>query len=620
MSKAYDVFTFHLDPSGGQTGFREAQTARAAQGIGLTVMCADTYGPIVESHQIARQYNVPLTAVWRPSTAGQNNGFDYDVPGNNYTMPVQQAADVHYAAMNQVTPPEADRELVWRLYFNEINKHELAYCAQVSRLIAQKHVADGTRAAFLALNSGEPEKEQWEQPEVLAFLRYASQHPRQIALALHEYSFSKNIKDQFPHLIGRFLALRDVCGRHGINFDSLTILITEWGHGSNVGTWPGVGQAMTDIDWAAELYGGYRNIRMVAFWLVNNSDAWQGLGKLTPPMIAPLTERTLAHAPYPPYDPSDGGGEQPPQPPECVPSEDYRAVVDLIPQDSTRAEAVQVLDKILSSKGTMTHSHNDARKVAALGNERSLVRVWSPSRQPYAIPALQEWGVGYEAWEFEGDAPPPTIPPSNKIDLLPYLRGVNGFHAELQYAWNNGGTHPIQAQRGDGTVFYFVKGHSGEYEMLYFDNNYIYRGIDTSEAPDRFYTQNTLVNNEVIYGAVWANRHMAIGEVVSKRPYIEHWFQETPPRFDRAAQVNDTLLLKEHLPSKTFPSGITVQDVVFLTWNGSVEGYWFARGMGLVGFEYAGGRSYISEIHTNRPNLQRNAVQEWENRPRYHKS
>ena len=612
---AYDRFTFHLDPSGGQTGFKEAQQARAQAGIGLSVMCADTYGPIQESHLIAQQYNVPFTGIWRPTTVGQNNGFDFDVVGNNYTLPVQQAADSHYAAMNQVSPPEMDKQVAWRLYFNEIDKNKLNYCAHVSRLIAEKHVADGTRAAFLALNSGEPEQEQWEQPEVLSFLRYASQHPHQIALALHEYSFSTNIKAQFPHLIGRFQALKQVCDRYGIDFSSLTIFITEFGHGSGSGTFPSVEQALLDIDWAAELYRPFNNIRLVAYWLINNTDSWDGLGRLTPPMIPPLTARTLANAPYPPYTPN-GGGEQPPSPPECIPSEDYRAVVDLVPQNTTAAEMAEVVTSILQSKGTVTHSHNDARKVAALGNERSLVRIWNPARQPYAIPAMQEWNVAYEVKLFGGGDVP--VPPPNTYDLLAYMKADNGFHAELQYTWDGGGTHPIQTQYAQDGVFYYVKGHSGEYEMIYADDRFIYRGIDTSEAPNRFYTQNTLYGADTIYGAIWAKRHTAVGETITKTPWVEHWFKGSPPTFDRAAQVRDTLTLKAHHSSYVFPSGVVVQDVLFLTWNGTTEGYYFARGKGLVGFVGNGGQSYISEIHTNRPNLVRNPVPEWENRPRYY--
>ena len=228
---------------------------------------------------------------------------------------------------------------------------------------------------------------------------------------------------------------------------------------------------------------------------------------------------------------------------------------------------------------------------------------------------MEEWDVDYQLMEFGEQVPPPE---PNRIDILPYLLGENKFHAELQYTWGGGGTHPIQVQHDNNKIWYYVKGHSGEYEMLYYDDNYIYRGIDTSEAPDKFYTQNTVVNAQIVYGAMWAQRRVAIGDVVAKTPWIEHYWQTSPPQLRHSGQVSDTLTLKEIIPTKVFPSGLVVRDVIFMTWNSNVEGYYFAKGKGLVGFKFSGGESYISEIHTNRPDLVRNVVPEWEGRSRYY--
>jgi hypothetical protein len=63
---------------------------------------------------------------------------------------------------------------------------------------------------------------------MLAFLRYAADHPDQIAVALHEYSYlDDNIARFYPYLVGRFQALFDICDRQ--NISRPTILITEWG-------------------------------------------------------------------------------------------------------------------------------------------------------------------------------------------------------------------------------------------------------------------------------------------------------------------------------------------------------------------------------------------------------
>lgn len=197
--------------------------------------------------------------------------------------------------------------------------------------------------------------------------------------------------------------------------------------------------------------------------------------------------------------------------------------------------------------------------------------------------------------------PPPVTPPTpGKIDLLGYLRG-DGRQYELQYTWDGGGTHPIQTQV-NGNIFYIVKGHSGEYEELYYDDKFVYRGIDSSEAPDKYYTQNT--GN--VYGAMWANRHMAIGETVTKSPLVIHYWKDGC-RERLRGQPNDKLTLVAHHDKFTFDSGITLDDVIYLEWNRG-EGYYFAKNYGLVGFTFSGGKSYISEIHQGRPDLQRQEI------------
>lgn len=197
------------------------------------------------------------------------------------------------------------------------------------------------------------------------------------------------------------------------------------------------------------------------------------------------------------------------------------------------------------------------------------------------------------------DISPPVPPPGNTYDLLDYMRG-DGRQYELQYTWDGGGTHPCQTQRNN-SVFYNVKG-GGEYEECYYDEKYIYRGIDTSEAPDKYYTQNT--GN--IYGAMWAKRRMAIGEAVTKSPLIIHCWKDGC-RERLRGQPTDRLTLVRHYDSFRFDSGITLDDVVYLEWNQG-EGYFYARSFGLVGFTFSGGKSYISEIYHDRPDLQRQSI------------
>ena len=64
----------------------------------------------------------------------------------------------------------------------------------------------------------EPTPEQWESPEMLAFLRYAGEHLDQVAIALHEYSFrTSEIGYIYPRWIGRLQVLFDICDKHELD-------------------------------------------------------------------------------------------------------------------------------------------------------------------------------------------------------------------------------------------------------------------------------------------------------------------------------------------------------------------------------------------------------------------
>lgn len=199
------------------------------------------------------------------------------------------------------------------------------------------------------------------------------------------------------------------------------------------------------------------------------------------------------------------------------------------------------------------------------------------------------------------NTPPPPPPPVQTIDLLPYLRG-DGRMYETQYTWAGGGTQTFQTHQGSGE-FWQVK--NGEYEHMYYDDRYIYRGIDTSEAPDKFYVQMTGDK----YGAIWAKRHMAMGETVVKTPRIIHYWQNNCSVRASGNPV-DQLTLAKHWSEITTESGIRISDVIKLEWSAG-EGYLYARDWGLVGFEFTGGRSWVSEVHQNRPPLQRHVPSCW---------
>lgn len=180
-------------------------------------------------------------------------------------------------------------------------------------------------------------------------------------------------------------------------------------------------------------------------------------------------------------------------------------------------------------------------------------------------------------------------------DMLAYMRG-NGVHYELAYTWDGGGTHPIQTINMPMGVWRIAKGHNGEFEELYHDQHYIYRSIDTSVGGGRYYIQRTAG----VPGAIWCDRYLRVGQTTVKQPHVTHYDNQC--RVIAEGAPHDTLTLKAHYDSYTFPSGVALDDVVYLEWNQG-EGYYFARSFGLVGFRFSGGQSYIAAIHEGRPNL-----------------
>ena len=98
---------------------------------------------------------------------------------------------------------------------------------------------------------------------MLELLRLIADHPDQLAIALHEYSYTADdIAHDYPHKVGRFLDLFRAADRHGI--PRPTVLITEWGWSYD--HIPAEPPAMEDITWAARLYAAYPQIKGAAIW------------------------------------------------------------------------------------------------------------------------------------------------------------------------------------------------------------------------------------------------------------------------------------------------------------------------------------------------------------------
>jgi hypothetical protein len=263
-------FGFHAGPGGNARGLGVYLSALADVGVPAVVKSADDYGICLQALRESPDH----VAIFR-MTGGQ-----VELP--NYDLPPQQAADEHWLRIKAALPPEFDKR-TWLEVMNEPDKNRADWLGRFAYHIGELALAEGYRFAAFGWSSGEPEPEHWQTPGMLAFLRLASQHPDQIAVALHEYSFDvDNIANQYPSLVGRFQTLFQICDTQGI--PRPTVLITEWGwEHTDV---PPVEQAMKDIAWAAQLYAAYPEVRGAAIWYLGSG--YEGIADEAQQLIVPL--------------------------------------------------------------------------------------------------------------------------------------------------------------------------------------------------------------------------------------------------------------------------------------------------------------------------------------------
>jgi hypothetical protein len=280
---------FHTGPSGNETGIGDWMRALDAAGIPFFLKSVDHAGTIFEAQEIMKASGVPHTLVYRTSKWGNlGDGYDYDVP--NYDLPPDEAALIHWQAHKAKFPPELDPHLVWIETVNEVDRGRSEWLAEFALATAQLALHDGFRWAAFGWSSGEPEKSDWESPSMLAFLRFAAQHPDDIAIALHEYSYDvNNIGAGYPYLIGRFQALFDVCDSYGI--PRPTVLITEFGW--TYDKVPGPTDAIADLRWASYLYAAYPTVKGAAIWYLGGG--FNDIRNLTQPLIAPSGDFALSN-------------------------------------------------------------------------------------------------------------------------------------------------------------------------------------------------------------------------------------------------------------------------------------------------------------------------------------
>lgn len=276
---AFNKIGFHIQLFGGRDGLQSYIEELDAAGVPVVLKTANDAEYLYKAQELGRVSGVEHVLIYRDTTFGR------DIP--DYTLDPITAARLNWAENRRVFPPELDPARVWMETTNEPDRTKSAWLAEFALEQAKMAVREGARFAAFGWSGGEPEPEHWETPEMLAFLRYAAEHPDQVAVALHEYSFvNEGAGVGYPDLVGRFQALFAAADKHGI--PRPTVLITEWGW-TCCNDVPKVEKAMDDIAWAAWLYAAYPEVKGAAIWTLGIGGGEYGsIGEDVEALIGPL--------------------------------------------------------------------------------------------------------------------------------------------------------------------------------------------------------------------------------------------------------------------------------------------------------------------------------------------
>ena len=284
----YSKIGFHAGPGGNMSGIGTFMRRLDAAGIPFFLKSADQYGVLLEASTIRAQSRVDHTLIYRMSTAGQADGFSYDVP--DYALGPAQAAARHWAQIVARLPPEFDREHVWVEPVNEVDKARTDWLGRFALHLAEEANDAGYKVTLFGWSSGEPERAGWESVGMGDFLRYCGDHPRQAAVSLHEYDHDQEgYQAVYPYHMGRFQILFDVCDQKGIRRP--TVHISEWGWSySSVPPWD---RARDTIMRAGALYARYPQVKGAAIWNLGGGPEFGTVHNQAQRLIQPLTTFTL---------------------------------------------------------------------------------------------------------------------------------------------------------------------------------------------------------------------------------------------------------------------------------------------------------------------------------------
>lgn len=291
MKEAFNKIGFHLAEGGNPSGIGDWMKQLNDAGIPFFIKAADSMIGLFDAQEIVRKnralgLEIPHTIVFRRS------GDKLDVP--LYELDPRQAAEKHWALHKAHFPTDLDRQISWVETINEVRK-EVEWCDWLGKFATatgQMAIADGYRYAAFGFAAGTPDVKlgAWETDGMLQYLELCAQHPNQLGVALHEYSYTiLDIWRLKGFLVGGFQWLFRTADKHGIPRPKT--LITEWGWEYNRVPEPNV--ALPHIQEVAALYAQFPEILGAAIWYLGGGSAFGDIANQTQKLIVPLTQFSL---------------------------------------------------------------------------------------------------------------------------------------------------------------------------------------------------------------------------------------------------------------------------------------------------------------------------------------
>ncbi len=156
-----------------------------------------------------------------------------------YTNNPEDMAQYHFDIIYRNLPsvqPNGEVELdfvnrVWTASINEPSRNlgDIEYLARYTLSIGKLFLGVGVKYLAYGWSTGTPEREFWEHPMTLEYLRLCEANPTKLGVSIHEYSLDRqDLATGYPYLVGRVGVLLDVCKLNNITYPYIHIGEFGW--------------------------------------------------------------------------------------------------------------------------------------------------------------------------------------------------------------------------------------------------------------------------------------------------------------------------------------------------------------------------------------------------------